>query len=85
MKAQNLVVCLTVLCAACNGQPVRPIQEPEPVRQPPAACLTECSPVAQPASPVCADIVTYTGDVLDTFRECSMKHAECVEWFNGDR
>lgn len=75
---KSLLIAVSVISlSACSGNlPVMPTE----LRTAPAACLTDCSPAPLPASPDLKGLASWAKDYMDAYRECHLKHRECVEW-----
>lgn len=72
-----LLAALAMSLSACFGS--LPVMQTE-VRTAPAACLTDCAPAPLPASPDLKGLASWAKDYMDAYRECHLKHRECVEW-----
>ena len=72
-----LTVSWILFLSACSSQPYVPQME---IRTVPAACTTECQLAAKPTDPDLKSLAEFIEQYSDTFRECRLKHKECVNW-----
>ncbi len=62
--------------SACSSAPFVP-PTPAPIKTTPAACLTPCDPIPEPASPAAQDLQRWELEVVQSHERCSRLHEEC--------
>lgn len=76
-KRLNALIAPAMLSlSACSSQPFV-LPTPAPIQTTPAACLTKCPPLPEPAAPAEKSMQRWELDLIQAAEKCTRLHDEC--------